>query len=189
VYLTYIQKVLSALNSVPSQDINRFIATLLHHYTFENNIFIIGNGGSAANASHFCEDLSIGTLSDFKQQKRFRVYSLTDNSPAITAWGNDDGYDNIFKNQLQNLIQANDLLIAISGSGNSKNILNAVDYVNGRNIEQNINTFSFTGFDGGLLKNKTRYGIHVVSDNMGIVESVHDIIFHYVISVLKEKIK
>ena len=181
----YSKVVTNVMNSLSMKQIDAFIEALLFCYKRESSIFIIGNGGSAANASHFCEDLAMGTLSDFENQKRFKVHSLTDNTPAITAWANDTGYENVFKNQVQNLAKPNDLLIAISGSGRSPNIIEAVDWAN----KQNINTFSLTGFDGGILKLKSLQGIHVPSDNMGIVESVHDIIFHYIVSVLKEEIK
>src|ERR1700739_2343258 len=80
-------------------------------------VFICGNGGSGANASHLCEDLAKCTLRDFENQKRLKVLSLTDNTPAILAWGNDEGYDRIFVEQLKNLASPGDLLIAIRGSG------------------------------------------------------------------------
>src|SRR6266478_1379397 len=112
-------------------------------------VFIIGNGGSGSNASHFCEDLGKGTLrrEDFENdlKKRLRVLSLTDNTPYILAWGNDEGFDRVFVEQLKNLASAGDLLIAISGSGNSPNVLRAVDWANRNGLE----TFGCTGFSGG----------------------------------------
>ena len=105
-------------------------------------VFIIGNGGSGANASHLCEDLAKCTLRDFENQKRLRVLSLTDNTAGIMAWANDEGYDRIFLEQLKNLASPGDLLLAISGSGNSPNILKAVSWAN----EHGLTTVGLHGF-------------------------------------------
>ena len=111
-------------------------------------VFIIGNGGSGANASHLCEDLAKCTLRDFENQKRLKVLSLTDNTAGIMAWANDEGYDRIFVEQLKNLASPGDLLLAISGSGNSPNILKAVSWAN----DHGLTTVGITGFSGGKLK-------------------------------------
>src|SRR5580698_25712 len=115
-------------------------------------VFIIGNGGSGSNASHFCEDLGKGTLRredfDNDKKKRLRILSLTDNTPYILAWGNDEGFDRVFSEQLKNLARPGDLLIAISGSGNSPNVLRAVEWAE----EHGLTTFGCTGFDGGKLR-------------------------------------
>src|SRR5262249_45683363 len=115
-------------------------------------VFLCGNGGSGSNASHFCEDLGKGTLrrQDFDNdaKKRLRVISLTDNTPYIRAWGNDEGFDRVFVEQLKNLATPGDLLIAISGSGNSPNVLRAVDWAN----RNGVRTFGCTGFNGGKLR-------------------------------------
>ena len=111
-------------------------------------VFIIGNGGSGANASHLCEDLAKCTLRDFENQKRLKVLSLTDNTAGIMAWGNDEGYDRIFIEQLKNLASPGDVLLAISGSGNSPNILRAVEWANANGMT----TVGITGFGGGKLK-------------------------------------
>src|SRR5438132_659468 len=107
-------------------------------------VFICGNGGSGANASHFCEDLAKCTLRDLESQKRLRVLSLTDNTAGIMAWANDEGYDRIFVEQLKNLASPGDLLLAISGSGNSPNIIKAVAWAN----EHGLTTVGITGFSG-----------------------------------------
>src|SRR3954470_21150046 len=125
-------------------------------------VFICGNGGSGANASHLCEDLAKGTLRDFERQKRLKVLSLTDNTAAIMAWGNDEGYDRIFVEQLKNLASPGDLLLAISGSGNSPNILRAVDWA-GRH---GLVTVGFTGFSGGKLKSLAHHTLHAAVDDM-----------------------
>ncbi len=151
-------------------------------------VFIIGNGGSGSNASHLCEDLGKGTLRredfDNDKKKRLRVLSLTDNTPYILAWGNDEGFDRVFVEQLKNLASPGDLLIAISGSGNSPNILRAVDWAN----RNGLKTFGCTGFSGGKLRPLAQQGLHVPLDDMGIVESIHLTAFHWVVDDLHRRI-
>ncbi|GBD36152.1 Phosphoheptose isomerase 1 [bacterium HR36] len=151
-------------------------------------VFICGNGGSGANASHFCEDLGKGTLRredfDNDQRKRLKVVSLTDNTPYILAWANDEGFERIFVEQLKNLASPGDLLIAISGSGNSPNVLRAVDWAN----QHGLVTFGCTGFNGGKLKSLAHHHLHVPIDDMGIVESIHLTIFHWVLDNLYARI-
>jgi D-sedoheptulose 7-phosphate isomerase len=151
-------------------------------------VFLCGNGGSGSNASHFCEDLGKGTLRredfDNDRKKRLRVLSLTDNTPYILAWGNDEGFDRVFGEQLKNLAGPGDLLIAISGSGNSPNILRAVDWAN----KNGLKTFGCTGFSGGKLRTLAQQGLHVPLDDMGIVESIHLTAFHWVVDDLHRRI-
>jgi len=151
-------------------------------------VFLCGNGGSGSNASHFCEDLGKGTLrrEDFDNSKKFRLktLSLTDNTPYILAWGNDEGFDRIFVEQLKNLASPGDLLIAISGSGNSPNVLKAVDWAN----QHGLRTFGCTGFNGGKLHKLASQGLHVPLDDMGIVESIHLTAFHWIVDDLRRRI-
>ena len=114
---------------------------------------------------------------DDDSKKRLKVLSLTDNTPYILAWGNDEGFDRVFVEQLKNIASAGDLLVAISGSGNSPNILRAVDWCNAHGVD----TFGCTGFDGGKLKSLARHNLHVPLDDMGIVETVHLAAFHWVV--------
>lgn len=145
-------------------------------------VYIIGNGGSATTASHMAEDLGKSSLreSDLRDEskKRLKVLSLTDNVGWLLAVGNDVGYDQIFQQQLMNYGQAGDLLIAISGSGNSPNILNAVDWAN----RHDLVTFSLTGYGGGKLRPLAQGGLHVPLDDMGMVESIHLAVFHWVLN-------
>ena len=143
-------------------------------------VFIIGNGGSGANASHLCEDLAKCTLNDFENQKRLKVLSLTDNTAGIMAWANDEGYDRIFVEQLKNLSSPGDLLLAISGSGNSANIVKAVSWAN----DHGLTTIGFTGFSGGKLKSLAHHNLHAGIDDMGVVESLHQVVFHWIIDDL-----
>src|SRR5437867_1537359 len=151
-------------------------------------VFLCGNGGSGSNASHFCEDLGKGTLRredfDNDEKKRLRVLSMTDNTPYILAWANDEGFERVFVEQLKNLARPGDLLIAISGSGNSANVLRTVEWANRNGLE----TFGCTGFSGGRLRDLARQGLHVPLDDMGIVESIHLTAFHWVVDDLHRRI-
>jgi D-sedoheptulose 7-phosphate isomerase len=152
-------------------------------------VFVIGNGGSGSNASHFCEDVGKGTLKlpdDLKHdgKKRFRILSLTDNTPYILAWGNDEGFDRVFVEQLRNLASPGDVLVAISGSGNSPNILTAVEWAN----RNGLTTVGCTGFTGGKLRGLAHKELHVPLDDMGVVETVHLAAFHWVVDDLHRRI-
>jgi D-sedoheptulose 7-phosphate isomerase len=167
----------------------RALADAVHDcYERGRFVFIVGNGGSGSNASHLCEDLGKGTLTradfDNDRKKRLRVLSLTDNSPYILAWGNDEGFERVFVEQLKNLASPGDLLIAISGSGNSPNVLRAVDWAN----RNGLKTFGCTGFSGGKLRTLAQQGLHVPLDDMGIVESIHLTAFHWVVDNLHARI-
>jgi D-sedoheptulose 7-phosphate isomerase len=172
-------------------DVNEIQAladAIYESYVKDRFVFICGNGGSGSNASHFCEDLGKSTLrrEDFDNdaKKRLKVLSLTDNTPYILAWANDEGFDRVFVEQLKNLASPGDLLIAISGSGNSPNVLRAVEWANRRGLR----TFGCTGFSGGKLKNLAQQCLHVPLDDMGMVESIHLTVFHWVLDHLHARI-
>jgi D-sedoheptulose 7-phosphate isomerase len=151
-------------------------------------VFLCGNGGSGSNASHFCEDLGKGTLRredyDNNRKPRLRVLSLTDHTPYILAWANDEGFDRVFVEQLKNLANPADLLIAISGSGNSPNVLRAVEWAN----QNGLRTFGCTGFGGGKLRALAQQSFHVPLEDMGMVESIHLTAFHWVVDDLHRRI-
>ncbi len=156
----------------------------LIYQAWENGrfVFIFGNGGSGTTASHFSEDLGKSTLREpelkDESKKRLKVLSLTDNLGWIMAVGNDIGYDQIFVQQLMNYGSAGDVCIAISGSGNSPNVVNAVDWAN----RHGLITFGLTGYSGGKLKQMQQHGLHVALDDMGMVESLHLCLFHWVLN-------
>ena len=165
------------------------LADAMHDcYEHGRMIFVIGNGGSGSNASHLCEDLGKGTLRredfDDDRKKRLRVLSLTDNTPYILAWGNDEGFDRVFVEQLKNLASPGDLLIAISGSGNSPNVLRAVEWAN----RNRLKTFGCTGFSGGKLRTLAQHNLHVPLDDMGIVETIHLAAFHWIVDDLHRRL-
>ena len=181
----YFNRVYAACQSVRvSRDTMTLIDILERAYHRNRRIFIFGNGGSGATASHFCEDLAKGTLNGKKDIKRFKVISLTDNVPFILALANDEGYENVFEGQLRNLAEPGDVAIGISGSGNSPNVIKAIEFA-GKN---QMITVGMTGFNGGNLRRLVQHSIHVPIHDMGIIESVHSIITHYITDSLREKI-
>jgi D-sedoheptulose 7-phosphate isomerase len=184
----FLERVSQELGRVNAAEVRALADALFECYEHGRTAFVCGNGGSGSNASHFCEDLGKGTLRredfDNDQKKRLRVLSLTDNTPYILAWGNDEGFDRVFVEQLKNLARPKDLLIAISGSGNSPNILRAVDWAN----RNGLKTFGCTGFKGGTLRELAQQNLHVDLDDMGIVESVHLTAFHWVVDNMHKRI-
>ena len=178
---SYFERCSTELHKLNQSDIKSLADSIFEAYQTGACVFICGYGGSGANASHFCEDLGKSTLrpTDFENDsvKRLKVLSLTDNTPYILAWANDEGYDRIFVEQLKNLAGPDDVLVAISGSGNSPNVLRAVDWAN----KHNMKTCGITGFDGGLLRQTASTSIHVPLDDMGLVESIHLVIFHWIL--------
>ena len=178
----YLDRFQRELSKVDAASIQRWSDALFSAWQGQKQVFIIGNGGSGTTASHLAEDLAKGTIPDAslndEEFQRLRVQSLTDNVGWIMAVGNDLAYDQIFVQQLMNLAQPGDLLIAISGSGNSPNILNAVDWAN----RHGVKTFGLTGYSGGQLQGMQQDGIHVALDDMGMVESIHLGIHHWVLN-------
>ncbi|AXH16133.1 D-sedoheptulose-7-phosphate isomerase [Malaciobacter mytili] len=175
--INYIKKLTQILNQIDVEVIEQIIHTLEETIN-KNKIFIIGNGGSAATASHMANDLGVGLKR--REIISFNIDSLTDNTPAITAIANDIGYENIFYSQLKNVIKKNDVLIAISCSGNSENIIKAVKYAK----EQNAKIIGVTGFDGGELKKLSDINFHIDTQKAqyGIVEDAHMILDHIIYS-------
>ncbi len=184
----FLERIGQELQRIDPREVERLADAIHDCYLNDRFVFVIGNGGSGSNASHFCEDIGKGTLTraDFENEakKRVRILSLTDNTPYILAWGNDEGFDRVFVEQLKNLAGPGDLLVAISGSGNSPNILRAVDWAN----RHGLKTFGCTGFSGGKLRQMAQHGLHVPLDDMGIVETVHLAAFHWVVDDLHRRI-
>ena len=180
----YFDRVRDEIDRLDLGEVEALADAIFERYESGRFVYIIGNGGSGANASHLCEDLGKSTVLDFESQKRLKVLSLTDNTPYILAWANDTSYDRVFVEQLKNFGEPGDLLIAISGSGNSANILRAVEWAN----EHGIETFGVAGFDGGKLKRSADKTLHCRLDDMGIVESLHLIAFHYVLDDIHGRI-
>lgn len=184
----YLARVGEIFQTVDTKQIEGLAEALWAAYEQGKFVFICGNGGSGSNASHFCEDLGKSSLDrkdfDNDSKKRLKVLSLTDNTPYILAWGNDEGFDRVFSEQLKNLASPGDLLIAISGSGNSPNILRAVEWAN----RHDLVTWGITGYSGGKLQSLAKHNLHVPLDDMGIVECVHLTVFHWILNDLHARV-
>ena len=180
----YIKYLSDVLKGIDVNQISRFIKHLLDARERGATIFFIGNGGSAATASHFANDLAIGTQC---YEKPFRALSLTDNQAIVTAIANDFGYDDIFTRQLRVLGKPGDVLVAISASGNSPNLLRAFEYAHSVAIK----TIAITAFDGGKMKEVAEDGIHVSTSlkEYGPAEDAHMMIDHLVGSFLTRLIE
>jgi D-sedoheptulose 7-phosphate isomerase len=184
----YLRRCAAEFDRLDTRQIEGLADDIFAAYEKGKFVFICGNGGSGSNSSHFCEDLGKSTLrrEDFTKEgiKRLKVMSLTDNTPYILAWGNDEGFDRIFVEQLKNFASAGDVLIAISGSGNSPNILNAVEWGN----SHGLTTWGITGYSGGKLKSLGQKNLHVPLDDMGMVESIHLVAFHWILNDIHGRI-
>jgi D-sedoheptulose 7-phosphate isomerase len=184
----FIKNFLDQLNSeikkISCEDIAKTIKILQSVHENNGRIYLIGNGGSSAIASHFANDLNKMNHDGDRPAKRFQAVCLSDNVPVLTAWANDVGYEKIFSEQLKNFAKPNDVLIAISSSGNSPNIIEAAKTA--KNLSLSI--IGFVGFNGGKLSEFTDARIYIPSQKYGIVESAHDAICHLIIAYLQESI-
>lgn len=180
---TYFETLKQTIDNLDRKSIEALIELLLKTRENGNNIYIMGNGGSAATASHFTCDFNKGL--SYKRDIRFKMICLNDNIATMLAYSNDLGYENVFVEQLKNFLKKDDVVIGISGSGNSKNILKAVEYANGLGA----NTVGITGFDGGKLKDMVNVSIHADINNMQVAEDVHMMICHMLFSVLSPILK
>lgn len=175
----YVGHVKRVLDGIDVAAVARFIATLLDARARGATVFFIGNGGSAATASHFVNDLAIGTNS---YERPFRIVGLTDNVPVLTAIANDFGYDEVFVRQLRVLAQPNDVLVGISASGNSPNLVKAFEFARTRQVH----TIAITAFDGGRLKSMADQSLHVHTGpkEYGPAEDAHLVLNHLVAAFL-----
>ena len=179
----YISVLQETLGQLPVQLIDDVIGILQQARMQGNQVFIMGNGGSASTASHFVCDLAKNTR--HADMPHFRVIGLTDNMALFAAYANDEGYENVFSQQLLNLIKPGDVVIGISASGNSKNVINAMEEAK----KHNATTIGFTGFDGGLLGKMVKINIHVKSNIIEHVEDIHLVLEHIIIKTMKERMQ
>ena len=178
---TYISALQETMGRLPQPLIFQVIYTLQNARMQGSQIFIMGNGGSASTASHFVCDLAKNTR--YGGLPHFRVIGLADNMEIFSAYANDEGYESVFSQQLINLIKPGDIVIAISASGNSKNVLNAVDEAR----KYGVTTIGFTGFDGGRLGQMVDIHIHVQSDIIEHVEDIHLMLEHMIVRTIKDQ--
>jgi D-sedoheptulose 7-phosphate isomerase len=174
----YLRRLSEVLRELDLDDIARAAEAMWRARDEGRRIFFIGNGGSAATASHFANDIGLGTKCD----PPFRALSLTDNNAVLTCIANDFGYDRVFVDQLRVHMEPGDLVVAISASGNSPNVVKAIDFA----AERGNTTIGLTGFDGGELRRKATINIHVPSERgeYGPVEDVHMILDHLISTFL-----
>ena len=163
-------------------DNNKIAILMINALKNGKTIFWCGNGGSAATASHFACDINKGV--SFGLDKRFRVIALTDNLATITAYSNDVDYDSVFLEQLINFYNEGDVLIGISGSGNSGNVLKAIEFVN----DNKGITIGWTGFNGGKLKEISQFSVNANINDMQISEDIHMTLVHLMMKVLRKKL-
>lgn len=184
----YLSELKTAADAISPDDIQKIADILLSAYKKGKTVFILGNGGAASTASHMACDLGKGTLKNVynQREKRVRVISLTDNVAIMTAFANDLSYDDIFVQQLHNLVKHGDIVIGISGSGNTPNIIKALMYAK----DQGAITVGFLGYhNGGKAKGFVDYDITIQSANYGIIEDLHlalDHVFTACLSYMKE---
>ncbi|MDQ6711522.1 MAG: SIS domain-containing protein [Candidatus Dormibacteraeota bacterium] len=168
----HVAEVRSVLAEIPLEDMERVVRIILDAYRRGKHVYIVGNGGSATTATHFACDLSKATI--VEGRARLRVTSLTDNIALLTAWANDTSYEGVFAEQLRNLLNPGDVVIAISASGNSPNVLAAVEVAHALGGT----TVGLVGFEGGALKSAVNTAIHVQSKSYGVVEDCHLVLEH-----------
>jgi len=185
-YLAYAKELASALDEGVLSQLVEATALLEDALHAHKRVFIAGNGGSAATASHMMADLQKTTLGkEISISKRIKAIALSDNIPLITAWGNDFGYDLIFAEQLRTLADAGDLLLVITASGNSPNIVAALEVAR----TMGVKTIGLLGFQGGKSKALCDASVIVDSTNYGIIEDAHSVFMHMMTAALRETIQ
>lgn len=175
---SYFDKLKSTIDLISKENLNTLMNLLENARNEEKTIFIMGNGGSAATASHYVCDFNKGI--SLNQDKKYRFICLNDNIPSMMAYGNDLSYEDIFLYPLQTYFKPGDVVIGISGSGNSMNVVKALEYAN----ENGGVSIGLTGYDGGIVKKITNYGVHIPVNDMQITEDLHMVLDHCMMKIL-----
>jgi D-sedoheptulose 7-phosphate isomerase len=178
----YVSFFAKALGDLVADEIDTLVASLLDAYERNARIFIAGNGGSASLAAHFACDLEKSASGPNPRlvHKRLRAQSLNENMATLTAWANDEGYRHVFAEQLRTHAESGDVLIVISASGNSPNIVAALETA----AEIGVSTIALTGFDGGRAQELADQSLHVAANDYGVVEGIHGVLTHVVSACL-----
>lgn len=179
----YVLELSNALHHIDIQVIDNAVNELWDAYQNDRQVFIFGNGGSASTASHMACDIGKGVVHEGK--KRFRVQSLCDNVAVMTAWANDVSYETMFKDQLENLLNVQDIVIAISASGNSPNVIKAVEFAK----SQGAIVIGMSGFSGGKLKELSDINIYFPVSDYGQVEDLHLMCEHIMTECIRARMK
>lgn len=174
---TYLEHETATLQKLDVAEINAALNLLEQTFEQGNTVFVFGNGGSSATASHFQNDFNKGVSEH--TEKKFNFLCLNDNVATVMAVANDIGFDEVFRFQLTGHMQPGDVVMAISGSGNSKNVINAVEYAK----EQGAKVIGLTGFGGGKLKELSDVSLHVPINSMQITEDIHMVFDHLMMSI------
>jgi len=174
----YLERLKELLDIFPHHKFEEIGKAMLSAYHEEKHVFIMGNGGSGSTASHFACDINKGSC--FNLEKKFKVICLNDNIPTMLAYANDLSYNKVFVEQLKNFLQPGDVVIGISGSGNSENVIQAVSYAK----ERGARTIGLSGFDGGKLSQAVDIPFVAVINDMQKVEDVHMIVVHMLMQYL-----
>jgi D-sedoheptulose 7-phosphate isomerase len=168
---------------LPYAAIDGIVGLLLRAFAGDRTVFVFGNGGSAASASHMMVDMNKGTAQE-TAAKQVKVIALTDNVPLLTAWANDAGYEQVFAEQLKSFVREGDVALAISTSGNSANVLLALQTA----LDRGASTVGLTGFEGGKMKALCGACAVVPSDNVQMIEDMHHAILHSIFTVVRKRL-
>lgn len=177
----YFEREKATLDAISKNDLNTLMNLLVDAKDKGKTIFIMGNGGSAATASHYVCDFNKGI--SLGKEKRFKFFCLNDNIPTMMAYANDLSYADIFVEPLKNFMQTDDIVIGISGSGNSENVVRAIQYANGNGGI----TVGLTGYSGGKIKQLSKYNVHIPINDMQITEDLHMVLDHCMMKILCNK--
>ncbi len=178
----YFERVKAVLDSIRKDDLNLLMNLLVEARDRGSFVFVMGNGGSASTASHYVCDFNKGI--SYGKEKMFKFICLNDNLPTMMAYANDISYDEIFVGPLRNYLSKGDVVIGISGSGNSANVVKAIQYAN----EHEGISVGITGFDGGKVKQLSRYNVHVPIDDMQVAEDLHMVLDHCMMKILSKNL-
>ncbi len=179
----YLARLKAAIDELPMDRLEELGDALYRSYRDGKQVFVLGNGGSASTASHMAADMAKNTIS--AHMRRFRILSLNDNMAMVTALANDLDYRNVFAEQLQNLIRPGDLLIVLSGSGRSENVLRAMRYARSECAQ----VVALLGFDGGPARELADLSIVVASDDYGVIEDLHLVINHILVDFFRTRLE
>ncbi len=174
----YFVKLKETIDRISKDELNSLMNLLETARNNGSTVFIMGNGGSAATASHYVCDFNKGV--SLNQEKKYRFICLNDNIPSMMAYGNDMSYEDIFVYPLKTYFRPGDIVIGISGSGNSRNVVKAIEYAN----ENEGISVALTGYDGGRLKQISQYNVHIPVDDMQIAEDLHMVLDHCMMKIL-----
>lgn len=180
---TYFQQLAGLIPLLPYRAMEKITRTILQAFDEEKVVFVFGNGGSAASASHMMCDMNKGTAAA-ESGKRLKVMALTDNVPLLTAWANDSNYEHVFSEQLRNFVRSRDVVLGISASGSSRNVLLALRTAR----DYGAVTLGVAGYQGGGMKPLCDVCAVVPSDNMQIIEDMHHAILHSIFTAVRHRL-